>query len=48
MDSTPSGTLTDGQDLERLRSENHKLQLTIDHNTKKHELELDAIKTRYE
>lgn len=36
------------QELERLRSENNKFQLTIDHLSKKHELELDALKTRYE
>lgn len=48
MDSSHSVTVPDSQELERLRSENHKLQLTIDHISKKHELELDAIKTRYE
>lgn len=47
MDSSPSSALPDGQELERLRSENHKFHLTIDHISKKHELELDAIKTRY-
>lgn len=38
----------DEQELERLRSENVKFQLTIDHLSRKHELELDALKTRYE
>lgn len=38
----------DGQELERLRSENHKFQLMNDHLSKKHELELDALKTKYE
>lgn len=38
----------DKQDLERLQSENHKFKLTIDHLNKKHELELDTLKTKYE
>lgn len=36
------------QELELLRSENNKFQLTIDHITKKHELELDAMQTKFE
>lgn len=44
-----SSTMNHGeQELERLRSENDKFQLTIDHLSKKHELELDALKTKYE
>lgn len=37
-----------GQELEHLRSENNKHQLTIDHLIKKHELELDALITKFE
>lgn len=43
-----SSPAIDRQELERIRSENHNFQLTIDHIAKKHELELDALKTRYE
>lgn len=39
---------SDTQELEHLRSENHKFQLTNDHLSKTHELELDALKTKYE
>ncbi|KAF0766877.1 spindle pole body component 110-like [Aphis craccivora] len=48
MDNSYSVMNPDGQELERLRSENHKFQLTNDHLSKKHELELDALKTKYE
>lgn len=49
MDNNSSVTNPDGhRELERLQSENHKFQLTIDHLSKKHELELDALKTKYE
>jgi len=48
MDNSYSTMNPDGQELERLRSENHKFQLTNDHLSKKHELELDALKTKYE
>lgn len=48
MDNNSSITNSDGQEFERLRSENYKSQLTIDHITKKHELELDSLKTKYE
>lgn len=39
---------SDEQELDRLRSENYKLQLTIDHLSKKHELEIELLKTKYE
>lgn len=50
MDSNSSAIMDagGGQELENLRSESHKLQLTIDHLSKKHELELDALKTKHE
>ncbi|XP_025422156.1 fas-binding factor 1-like isoform X1 [Sipha flava] len=47
MDNSCSSVI-DRQELERLRSENHNFKLTIDHFAKKHELELDVLKTRYE
>lgn len=44
-----SSTISQGaQELEHLRSENNKHQLTIDHLIKKHELELDALRTKFE
>jgi len=48
MDNSYSVMNPDTQELERLRSENHKFQLTNDHLSKTHELELDALKTKYE
>ncbi|XP_022179687.1 trichohyalin-like isoform X2 [Myzus persicae] len=48
MDNSYSVMNPDIQELERLRSENHKFQLTNDHLSKTHELELDALKTKYE
>jgi len=36
------------EELEHLRSENNKYRLTIDHLIKKHELEIDAEKTKFE
>ncbi|XP_025206065.1 spindle pole body component 110-like isoform X2 [Melanaphis sacchari] len=48
MDNSYSVMNPDGQELERLRSENQKFQLTNDHLSKKHELELDVLKTKYE
>ncbi|XP_050532510.1 centromere-associated protein E-like isoform X6 [Daktulosphaira vitifoliae] len=38
----------DEQQLENLKTENKILQLTIDHTSKKNELELDALKTKFE
>lgn len=48
MDNNSSVINPDRQDLESLQSENQKFKLTIDHLVKKHELELDALKTKYE
>jgi len=48
MDNNLSAINPGGQEIENLRSENNKYQLTIDHLTKKHELELDALKTKHE
>lgn len=38
----------DKQEFEHLQSENHKFKLTINHLHKKHELEMDSLKTKYE
>jgi len=48
MDNSYSVMNPDTQELERLRSENYKFKLTNDHLSKTYELELDALKTKYE